>query len=141
MWDLPKPGIEVLFPAFAGILLNTGPPGKPTFFFVLLLFFHFSLTPPRFLSSSSFSKIAFSKVYVGDGWAPDPNCWCLSGGVKSKLCSHPDTLRIELVAGAELCQSKEIRRSLLRSRKTSLYVHVQEGCLGVKKGWSKSVTP
>ena len=70
---------------------------------VLLLFFHFSLTPPHFLSSSSFSKIAFSKVYVGDGWAPDPNCWCLSGGVKSKLCSHPDTLRIELVAGAELC--------------------------------------
>ena len=70
------------------------------FFF---LFFHLSLTPPCFLSFSSSSKIAFTKVDVGDGWVPDPNCWRLSSGVKSKLCSHPDTLRIELVAGAELC--------------------------------------
>ena len=28
MWDLPRPGIESVFPALAGGFLITGPPGK-----------------------------------------------------------------------------------------------------------------
>ena len=54
---------------------------------------------------------------VGDRWASGLDSWCLSRGVKLKLCSPPDTLRTKLVAEAELCWSKEIRWPLLRSGK------------------------
>ena len=57
---------------------------------------------------------------VGDRWAPGLDSWCLSSGVRLKLCSHPDTPRTKLVAEAELYWSKEIRYLLLRSRKSSL---------------------
>ena len=30
MWDLPGPGLEPVFPAFAGGFLTTAPPGKPS---------------------------------------------------------------------------------------------------------------
>ena len=70
---------------------------------------------------------------VGDRWAPGLHRWCLSSGVKVKLCSPPDTPRTKLVAEAELCWSKEIRWPLLRSRKTSLSAHAQEGFLGSKR--------
>ena len=36
-------------------------------------------------------------------WAPGLDTWCLSTGVKFKLCSHPDTSRTKLVAKTELC--------------------------------------
>ena len=29
MWDLPRPGLETVFPALAGRLPTTAPPGKP----------------------------------------------------------------------------------------------------------------
>ena len=29
MWDLPRPGLEPVFPALAGRFLTTAPPGKP----------------------------------------------------------------------------------------------------------------
>ena len=29
MWDLPRPGLEPVFPALAGGFLTTAPPGKP----------------------------------------------------------------------------------------------------------------
>ena len=29
MWDLPRPGLELVSPALAGRLLTTAPPGKP----------------------------------------------------------------------------------------------------------------
>ena len=29
MWDLPRPGLEPVSPALAGIFLTTAPPGKP----------------------------------------------------------------------------------------------------------------
>ena len=29
MWDLPRPGLEPVFPALAGGFLTTEPPGKP----------------------------------------------------------------------------------------------------------------
>ena len=29
MWDLPRPGLEPVFPALAGRLSTTAPPGKP----------------------------------------------------------------------------------------------------------------
>ena len=40
---------------------------------------------------------------VGDRWAPGLDSWCLSSGVKLKLCSHPGTPKTKLVAEAELC--------------------------------------
>ena len=61
---------------------------------------------------------ALSITEVGDRWAPGLDSWCLSSGVKFKLCSHPDTPRTKLMAEAEFCLSKEIRWLLLRSRKT-----------------------
>ena len=69
---------------------------------------------------------------VGDRWALGLDSWCLSSGVKVKLCSHPDTARTKLVAGAELW-SKEIRWPLLRSKKTSLCTRVGK-LLGGQKG-------
>ena len=33
MWDLPGPGIELIFPTLAGGFLTTGPPGKSLFTF------------------------------------------------------------------------------------------------------------
>ena len=43
MWDLPRPGLEPVFPALAGRLSTTAPPGKPSVFvfvgpFLLLCF-------------------------------------------------------------------------------------------------------
>ena len=32
MWDLPRPGLEPVSPAFAGRLSTTAPPGKPCHF-------------------------------------------------------------------------------------------------------------
>ena len=29
MWDLPRPGLEPMYPAWAGRFLTTVPPGKP----------------------------------------------------------------------------------------------------------------
>ena len=77
-------------------------------------------------------------VEVADRWASGLDSWCLSGGVKFKLCSHPDTPRTKLVAEAELCRSNEIRCPPLRSRKT-LSAHGQEGFLRVKKGGPNSI--
>ena len=35
MWDLPRPGLEPVFPALAGRFLTTAPPGKPLTFIFL----------------------------------------------------------------------------------------------------------
>ena len=32
MWDLPRPGLEPVYPALAGRFSTTVPPGKPNFF-------------------------------------------------------------------------------------------------------------
>ena len=37
MWDLPEPGMEPVFPAPAGRLLTTEPPGNPGEFFLTFL--------------------------------------------------------------------------------------------------------
>ena len=33
MWDLPRPGLELVFPALAGRFSTTAPPRKPCIFF------------------------------------------------------------------------------------------------------------
>ena len=38
MWDLPRPGLELVSPALAGRFSTTAPPGKPLFFFNIYLF-------------------------------------------------------------------------------------------------------
>ena len=46
MWDLPRPGLEPVYPAMAGGFLTTAPPGKSLkllFFFFLNLFIYFWL--------------------------------------------------------------------------------------------------
>ena len=35
MWDLPRPGLEPVFPALAGRFSTTAPPGKPSFQFFI----------------------------------------------------------------------------------------------------------
>ena len=37
MWDLPRPGLELVSPALAGRLSTTAPPGKPTAYFLKIL--------------------------------------------------------------------------------------------------------
>ena len=37
MWDLPRPGLEPVFPALAGRLSTTAPPGKPQDTFCMML--------------------------------------------------------------------------------------------------------
>ena len=39
--------------------------------------------------------------------APGLDSWCLSSGLKLKLCFHPDTPRTKLVAETELCRSRD----------------------------------
>ena len=53
---------------------------------------------------------------------------------KIQALFSPRHSRTKLVIKAELCESKEIRCPLLRSRKTSLSACAQEGSLRVKKG-------
>ena len=36
MWDLPRPGLEPMYPALAGRLSTTAPPGKPLHLFFVL---------------------------------------------------------------------------------------------------------
>ena len=48
-----------------------------------------------------------SDTEVGDRWAPGLDSWCLSSGVKLKLCSHPDTPRTKLV---QKLSSAEVKR-------------------------------
>ena len=35
MWDLPRPGLEPVFPELAGGFLTTAPPGKPQAFILI----------------------------------------------------------------------------------------------------------
>ena len=35
MWDLPRPGLEPVFPALAGRFSATAPPGKPIYVFLI----------------------------------------------------------------------------------------------------------
>ena len=51
------------------------------------------------LSESTTLRTTYA-LWVGDRWAPGLDSWCLSSGVKLKLCSHPDTPRTKLVAEA-----------------------------------------
>ena len=37
MWDLPRPGLEPVFPALAGGFSTTAPPGKPSRGFLILV--------------------------------------------------------------------------------------------------------
>ena len=37
MWDLPRPGLEPVYPALAGKLSTTAPPGKPSNSFLLAI--------------------------------------------------------------------------------------------------------
>ena len=46
MWDLPRPGIEPMFPALTGGFLTTAPPGKPP----IACSFTSNITPQRSLS-------------------------------------------------------------------------------------------
>ena len=38
MWDLPRSGLEPVYPALAGEFLNTAPPGKPENIYFSVLF-------------------------------------------------------------------------------------------------------
>ena len=38
MWDLPRPGLEPVFPALAGRFSTTAPPGKPLCFNLYVFF-------------------------------------------------------------------------------------------------------
>ena len=38
MWDLPGAGLEPVSPAWAGGFLTTAPPGKPSLYFLNLVF-------------------------------------------------------------------------------------------------------
>ena len=64
-WDLPRPGLEPVFPALAGRLSTTAPPGKPFFCFFISAFLcyssHVFLFPP--LSHSSLlPESAFRRI-------------------------------------------------------------------------------
>ena len=41
MWDLPRPGLKLVFPALAGRFSTTAPPGKPQVFKVTSEWGHF----------------------------------------------------------------------------------------------------
>ena len=43
MWDLPRPGLEIVSPALAGRFSTTVPPGKPLMFILIVASLQFSL--------------------------------------------------------------------------------------------------
>ena len=43
MWDPPRPGLEPVSPALAGIFSTTAPPGKPFFFFLIELYLIYNI--------------------------------------------------------------------------------------------------
>ena len=88
---------------------------------------------PEATSTRQWGIELLSLTTVASRWAPGLDSRCWSNRVKLELCSHLNTARTKLVARAEFCQSKEIRCAFLRSRKTSLSAHTQEGSQGVKK--------
>ena len=49
LWDLPGPGIELMFLALAGGFLTTGPPEKPPFYFHNEDFHNYILSPSHTL--------------------------------------------------------------------------------------------
>ena len=58
MWDIPGPGVELIFPALAGGFFTTDPPGKPPDFFKL----HFFLLFPPYLFFSYHLHIYLDKT-------------------------------------------------------------------------------
>ena len=64
MWDPPRPGLEPVFPALAGRLPTTAPPGKPPdiFLFLLNILFYFWLRWV-FVAARGLSLVAASRVY------------------------------------------------------------------------------
>ena len=45
MWDLPRPGLEPVSPALAGRFSTTAPPGKPLYYYFLILMLTEDLAP------------------------------------------------------------------------------------------------
>ena len=60
MWDLPRPGLEPVSPAWAGRFSTTAPPGKPKDNF--LLYFSFNIF--SFFISRYFLKILFIYLFL-----------------------------------------------------------------------------
>ena len=56
MWDLPGPGLELMFPTLAGGFLTTVPPGKPQVCFEDI---KMGLTSPKDSKLIEFSKYIY----------------------------------------------------------------------------------
>ena len=83
MWDLPRPGLEPVFPALAGRFSTTAPPGKPSIFRFWIqtfskLWIHIS-NYNHTTSSSSRSKL--NNLLPQEAWSPPSlhthsvSCW------------------------------------------------------------------
>ena len=66
MWDLPRPGLEPVCPAFAGRLSTTAAPGKPSFYFYNMVTEKFPITYVAyipFLSDSTGLECHYSSLF------------------------------------------------------------------------------
>ena len=78
MWDLPRPGLEPVFPALAGRLSTTAPPGKPLGSFLTKVMRILQLKPALSLSFSLVSLVQFPPLHpslpAGDNHYHDLVC-------------------------------------------------------------------
>ena len=66
--------------------------------------------------------------------APGLDNWCLSSGLKLKLCFHPDTPRTKLVAETELCRSRDKMTTLGVTENFPVYTRAGRLLRGQKGG-------
>ena len=60
-WDLPRPGLEPAFPALAGRLSTTAPPGKPPY---ILIYYLGAALPPALTSPSNLTQFLVSSATI-----------------------------------------------------------------------------
>ena len=70
MWDLPRPGLEPVFPALAGGFLTTEPPGRPSATVLIRDYFSFFLpkcVPRKSENEEEVNRAKRQKVKTGTG--------------------------------------------------------------------------
>ena len=82
MWDLPRPGLEPVSPALAGIFSTTAPPGKPQ-----IGYFKLNKMMLKFIWKNKHSRKilkVLSNAEVHD--LPDPKMYCEAIAIKVWCC-------------------------------------------------------
>ena len=98
MWDLPRPGLESVFPALAGRFSTTAPPGKP----LMLFYYHFItyLEYSCFWLEIIFKNVLCLKWQIAADEPPPEGCNSFFSVHGKRTCDF-DTLETLLLTASE----------------------------------------